>query len=124
MKKIYTLSILLLLLTVNSCKSTNHVSDVAAFSYMPYATMSIVCDGIDYGMGAGGVSTDVTLNPGKYWVTWADAGTGKVYKSKNQILIPENITSDFTILHVYQDDTVEIEFSNNWPSPKADKKKQ
>ncbi|WP_314241031.1 hypothetical protein [Empedobacter tilapiae] len=112
MKKI----ILLLFISFNlqSC-TKNHTADIAAFTYLPYFTMDVLCQGYDFGPGAGGISINVNLKPGEYPVYWHDAKDGKKYQSINKIKIPENIEYQYVVLHVYANHFVEVQFTNNWP---------
>ena len=91
-------------------------ADIAAFSYLPYPTMDIIVNGIDYGVGSGDVTTDVNLRSGEYFVFWHDAGTGVEHKSINKIVIPTATKQSTMIIHVYPTNDVEAVFTNDWPT--------
>ncbi|MDV2488062.1 hypothetical protein [Acinetobacter johnsonii] len=69
--------------------------------------------------GAIGSMNTSAVKIGLQDVTWKDAKTGELHKSKNQVILNKNDIKDkkYLVVHLYPDDTIEIITSLNWPVP-------
>ena len=111
----FILNVTLIFLCSCIYTKNSNVVTLSSFSYMSYFTSDIIVNGNDFGMGAGGLFIDSYLEPGAYYVYWTDAGTGKQFKSVNQIIIPNQINKEYAVVHIYPNNQAEIIFTNAFP---------
>lgn len=86
-------------------------------NYNPlYNTYLVKLNGSEIGTSVGSMSTS-PVKIGSQVLTWKDANTGELHKSKNNVILTKDQLKGkkYLVFHIYPDDTIEIITSMNWP---------
>lgn len=91
--------------------TTSFLYDLSYNSYM------VKLNGSEVGGGFGGALNSAPVKLGAQVVTWKDAKTGEIHRSKNIVELHRRDLKGkhYLAVHLYPDDTIEITSSENWP---------
>ena len=96
--------------------ATYHLGTTSA-NYNPlYHTYLVNLNGSEIGTSVGSMTTS-SVKTGSQILTWKDANTGELHRSKNDVVLTRNHLKNkkYLVVHIYPDDTIEIITSMNWP---------
>jgi len=94
-----------------------HLGTTSA-NYNPlYHTYLVQLNGSEIGTSVGSMTTS-SIKTGLQVLTWKDANTGELHRSKNNVILTRDQLKGkkYLVVHIYPDDTIEIITSVNWPS--------
>ena len=96
--------------------------DVSANSYYGRPIFDIMLNGVEVGVGGGGLMTGVAVPLGPQVITWrldgpeGMPGNGDTVKAVNQpVLVRPDNKLAYLGVHIYPDNTVELVSSEFWP---------